>query len=100
MKMKDLKKNVSDSLKGEENMIIEKKISNNHFFTRTSAQPPIFVKAQSILESNDGYSIEEIIVVGEELLNYSKQVMDMGNIMYKLAFDKLLKQTKNRMRAP
>ena len=61
-------------------------------FIRTSPRAPIFVKAQSIFESSDNYSIEEIVAVGKELLDYSKEIIDMGNMMYTLAYDKLTKQ--------
>ena len=54
---------------------------------------PIFIKAQSITESSEQYTVEEIISVKKELEEYSKQILEIRNKIFKLAHDKWTKTT-------
>lgn len=54
----------------------------------TARKVPIFLKAQSIIESSEKYSVEEIIAVDKELHEYSKQIDKIRNEVYALAYIK------------
>ncbi len=53
---------------------------------------PVFLKAQSILESSENYTAEEMVTVEGELKLYTEQINEIRNKINSLAFDKWTKE--------
>jgi len=53
---------------------------------------PLFLKAQSILETSDKYTTDEMVAVEGELKLYSEQINEIRTKINTLAFDKWTKE--------